>query len=124
MGVLSWDVLNLLVHRMKFAKVIVHGSKYLVGLFICFQALKVVNNPTRGKLPTTWCSCGVLSCKWIFSYFLMRFCPLSFGSCNNPDLSYQYKSNMCCIKYLLLSPYITLNCGFFFSEITISHFLF
>ena len=119
----SWDLLNLLVHKIKFAKVIVQTSKYLVGLFLGFQALNlVVNNPTRGKLPTTWCSCGVLNYKWIFSYFLMRFWPLSFGSCNKLNLSYQYKSDLCCIKYLLLSPYITLNCVVCFSEITVSHF--
>ena len=122
MGVGSWDLLNLIVHKMKFTKVIVHGSKYLVGMFIGFQALKVVNNPTRGKLPATWYSCGVLRCKWIFSYFLMSFWPLSSNSCNKPDLSYQYKSDPCCIKYLLLSPYITLNCVVCLSEIIVSNF--
>ena len=58
MGIGSWDLLNLLVHKMEFAKVIVQGSKYLVGLFLGFQPLKFVNNPTREAshhLVFMWC---------------------------------------------------------------------
>ena len=41
-----WDLWELLVQKLKFAKERVHGSKYLVGLFLGFQGLKFVNNPT------------------------------------------------------------------------------
>ena len=47
MHVGSWDIWELLVQNLKFAKERVQGSKGLAGLFLGFQGLKVVNNPTR-----------------------------------------------------------------------------
>ena len=42
-----WGLWELLVQKLNFAKESVEGSKGLVGLFLGFQGLKVVNNPTR-----------------------------------------------------------------------------
>ena len=42
-----WDLWELLVQKLKFAKERVQGSTGLVWFFLGFQGLKVVNNPTR-----------------------------------------------------------------------------
>ena len=42
-----WDLWELLVQNLKFTKERVQGSKGLVGMFLGFQGLKAVNNPTR-----------------------------------------------------------------------------